>query len=249
MSHALAENFTTVENVKIHYTIAGEGEAILFLHGWPTSSYLWRNVVPELSQNYQVIAIDLPGYGKSSKDIADSYSFRYYERIIEGFLENLGIQKISLGVHDAGGPIGLYWAIHNMEKVDRLILLNTLLYPKFSFAVKLFVFATAMPGLKRLLTSPYGIKSSMIFGVYQKDKLSKTAIQYYQDIVADDNSRKLLSKVIQRLGLSGYHEIAEKISQFKVPVLIIYGEEDKILPQVAKTMNRVKEDLPQSEIH
>ncbi|MFT4568971.1 MAG: pimeloyl-ACP methyl ester carboxylesterase, partial [Saprospiraceae bacterium] len=46
-----------------------------------------------------------------------------------------------------------------------------------------------------------------------------------------------------------YHEIAEKISQFKVPVLIIYGEEDKILPQVAKTMNRVKEDLPQSEIH
>ena len=126
MHSSISSQYTQVENTKIHYLIAGKGAPILFLHGWPTSSYLWRNIMPELSTKYQVIAIDLPGYGKSEKRVNDSYSFRYYNRILSGFLENLGIDKITLGLHDAGGPIGLYWAVQDLQRVNRLLLFNTL---------------------------------------------------------------------------------------------------------------------------
>lgn len=77
-----------VSDVKVHYLIAGKGEPILFIRGFPTSSYLWRNIMVELSEKFQVIAIDLPGYGKSDKRIEDSFSFRYYNRLLTEFLDN-----------------------------------------------------------------------------------------------------------------------------------------------------------------
>lgn len=241
-------NFTQVEGINIHYLVSGVGETILLIHGWPTSSYLWRHMIPELAKKFRVIAIDLPGFGNSDKRIDDSYSFRYYSRIIDGFLFNLNIDKITLGVHDLGGPLGLYWMVNNLEKVNRLVLFNTLVYPKFSFAVKLFGLATMLPGIRNLITSPYGIKKAIYFGVYQKEKLSEETIQNYQKPFKDKNSRKVLLKSVQRLSIKGFEEINEKLKQFKGPVLILYGQDDKILPKVRDTMRQVKTDLPQSKI-
>ncbi len=108
MDPVITSKFVQVEGLKIHYLTAGEGEPIVFLHGWPTSAFLWRNIIPLLSDHYQVIAIDLPGFGKSDKRLSDSYSFRYYSKVIGGFLKELGLEKITLGVHDLGGPVGLH---------------------------------------------------------------------------------------------------------------------------------------------
>jgi len=132
MNQKIASKYTQVNNRKIHYLTVGKSETILFIHGFPTSAYLWRDIMSALAESYQVIAIDLPGYGKSDKNLEDSYSFRYYAHILDGFLENLEVKQVTLGVHDLGGPIGLYWMVQNMEKVSRLILFNTLVYPKFS---------------------------------------------------------------------------------------------------------------------
>jgi len=248
MPSRINSNYTKVEDTNIHYLVAGEGETILFLHGWPTSSYLWRNIILELSEKYQVIAIDLPGFGKSDKKIEDSYSFRYYHKIITGVLRNLKIERFTLGVHDLGGPIGLYWLIKNMDKVNRLILLNTLVYPNMSWAVKLFMMATMLPGIRNWISSPRGIRWSMHFGVNQKDKLTDEIIQNYQLPFGDSNSRKALLKSVQRLSIKGFEEISANLSSFKNPVQILYGEKDKILPKVGETMRKVKVDLPQATI-
>lgn len=248
MKSGIDSKYTRVENVKVHYLIAGEGETILFLHGWPTSSYLWRNIITELSDRYRVIAIDLPGFGKSDKRIEDSYSFRYYSRIITGFLSNLEIDKITLGVHDLGGPLGLFWLINNQDRVNRLILLNTLVYPKFSFMVKLFYLSTLLPGIRHWLSSSRGIKWSMKFGVNQKEKLTDEIIEHYQSPFQDKESRRTLLKSIHRLSIKGYEEIEANLSSFKNPVQILYGEKDKILPKVGETMEKVKEDLPQANM-
>ncbi|MEM7102802.1 MAG: alpha/beta fold hydrolase [Bacteroidota bacterium] len=245
---ALSSNFTTVDQLKIHYTEAGSGDVILLLHGWPTSAYLWRNMLPNLATKYRVIAVDLPGFGKSEKKLDDSYSFRYHARVLTDFLTNLGIEKLSLGVHDLGGPLGLYWAVNNFEKVERLILFNTLVFPEFSNAVKLFGLAIRLPVISSVLTSQWGLKRALLFGVYQKNKLTKEAISQYQAPFKDTVSRKVLCKTIQRLSLKGMIEIGEKLPQFKGPVQIIYGERDKILPNVNKTMERVKVILPQTHI-
>ncbi|MDW3195353.1 MAG: alpha/beta fold hydrolase [Cytophagales bacterium] len=246
MSTSITSAFTEVKGVNIHYRTAGSGTALLLLHGWPTSSYLYREIIEQVSENHQVIAMDLPGFGKSDKKLEDSYSFRYHTRILNGFLENLKLDKVTLGVHDMGGPIGLYWMTHHMEKVERLILFNTLIYPKFSFMVKLFAFATIAPGIKTALISPWGIKRSMHFGVFQKEKLNDEIIRNYQEPFLGKKERLLLIKTVQRLSMQAYGEIAKTLPNFKGPVLILYGEKDKILPDVAKTMTRAKKDLPQA---
>ena len=248
MSKAISSHYTQVESVNIHYTMSGQGETILFLHGWPTSSYLWRNILPGLATKYQVIALDLPGFGNSDKRLEDSFSFRYFNRIISGFLKNLEIETVTLGIHDLGGPIGLNWTIHNMEKVNRLILFNTLVYPKLSWAVKLFGLATVVPGVKNWLSSPIGIKKAINFGVHQKHRLTNEIIQQYQAPFKDKNARKVLLKSVQRLSIKGFQEIERKLPSFKKPVQILYGERDNILPKVKKTMERVKRDLPQAQI-
>ncbi len=248
MNPLILSNFTKVEHLNLHYLSAGKGETILFLHGWPTSAYLWRNVMPLLAKKYRVIAIDLPGFGKSDKYLEDSYSFRYYSRAIDGFLKNLGIEEVTLGVHDLGGPVGLYWAVQNMERVNRLVLLNTLVYSDFSWGVKLFGLATMLPILKSWITSSKGISQAINFGVQQKELLTDEVIAEYQAPFQDVTSRKVLLKSVQRLSLKGFHEIAEKLPSFNKPVQVIYGANDRILPKVKDTMDRVKKDLPQTKV-
>jgi haloalkane dehalogenase len=248
MDKDITSNYTQIEGVKIHYLKAGVGKTILLIHGWPTSSYLWRDLIPDLSTKYQVIAIDLPGFGNSDKSPQDSYSFRYYKRIIDGLLVELGVEKVILGVHDLGGPIGLYWAVQDLTKVKALILFNTLVYADFSWAVKLFAFMTIAPGFSHWLSSPGGIKWAIRFGVYQKDKLNDEIIQAYQAPFAAKESRKALLKSIQRLSMKGYREIEDKLPSYQGPVQVLFGEKDKILPKVKQTMERVKNDLPQTKI-
>ena len=130
----------TVNDLNLHYLEAGDGNPILLLHGWPTSAYLWRNIMPKLAETHRVIALDLPGFGQSSKNPDDSYRYTYYERVIEAFLAHLAIDKIGLVVHDLGGPIGVFWGLRHPEKLTQLALLNTLIYGDFSWMVKLFVF-------------------------------------------------------------------------------------------------------------
>ena len=248
MSTQITSSYTDVDGVKIHYRSAGNGPTILLLHGWPTSSFLYRDIIEKVSTKYRVIAMDLPGFGQSDKRLEDSYSFRYHTRVLNGFLKNLELDQVTLGVHDMGGPIGLYWMIKNMDKVDRLILFNTLIYPKFSFMVKLFALATVAPGIKTALISPWGIKRSMKFGVYQKSKLTDDIIRNYQAPFASQADRQLLIKTVQRLSMQAYGEIAKSLPSFKGPVQILYGEKDKILPDVARTMRKAKVDLPQARI-
>lgn len=188
--------------------------------------------------------MDLTGFSKSDKKLEDPNSFRYHTRILNGFLKNLQLEKVTLGVHDMGGPIGPYWMIKNMEKVERLILFNTLIYPKFSFMVQLFAFATIAPDIKQALISPWSIERSMYFGVFNKKNLNDEIIRNYQEPFL----RLLLIKTVQRLSMQASGEVARALPNFKGPVLILYGEKDNILPDVAKTMARAKKDLPQAVV-
>ena len=164
--NAITERDLWVDGLRLHYRDAGDGDPVLLLHGWPTSSFLWRNVMPSIAAGKRVIALDMPGFGRSDKPLDVSYSFRYFERVLDGFLAELGIGKLGLAVHDLGGPIGLYWASRNPARVDRLALLNTLVYPQMSWAVVAFVVASRLPGLRGLLSSPIGLRTTMRIGVH-----------------------------------------------------------------------------------
>jgi haloalkane dehalogenase len=91
-----------VHGSKIHYIEKGSGQVLLFLHGNPTWSYLWRNVIPPVSEYGRCIAFDLVGFGKSDKpDIG--YTFLEHYKYVEGFIEEMSLNNIIIAGHDWGG--------------------------------------------------------------------------------------------------------------------------------------------------
>lgn len=240
--------FLDLDGLRLHYLEAGEGEPVLLLHGWPTSSFLWREVMPRIAEGNRVIALDLPGFGQSDKPLDVSYSFRYFEGVLDAALDALGIESVGLAVHDLGGPVGLYWACRHPERLRRLAILNTLVYPEFSWAVVLFVSACKLPGLRSLMASPTGLRLAMQVGVADRACVTPEVVAGVQAPFGSRDSRRALLRAGGNLSPKGFREIAEKLPSLEVPVRIVYGERDRILPDVAKTMARVKGDLPQAEI-
>jgi pimeloyl-ACP methyl ester carboxylesterase len=118
----------TVENVDIFYREAGDPNkpTILLLHGFPTSSHMFRNLIPALSDRFHVIAPDYPGFGNSSKpDVKDfDYSFDHLAVLMGKLIEKLEIKKYSLYLMDYGAPIGFRLAAANPKQIDSLIIQN-----------------------------------------------------------------------------------------------------------------------------
>lgn len=113
-----------VDGGVMHYLDEGEGAPFLLLHGEPTWSFLWRNVIPALPG--RKIAPDLIGFGRSDKPSEVSwYSYDRHVASIAGLVAALGLSGITLVVHDWGGPIGLRFAVEHPELVDRLVIMDT----------------------------------------------------------------------------------------------------------------------------
>lgn len=97
--------YVEVLGSRMHYVDEGQGQPILFLHGNPTSSYLWRNLIPYVTDGYRAIAMDLIGMGKSNKpDLA--YTYQDHKRYLDAFIETLGLRNITLVIHDWGSALG-----------------------------------------------------------------------------------------------------------------------------------------------
>ncbi len=240
--------YTQVRDLRIHYLEAGTGDPVLLIHGFPTSSHLWRNVMPEIAKTHRAIAIDLPGYGLSDKPLDAKYNFRFFDEVLEGFVDALGIPSTQLLVHDLGGPVGLHWAVRHPSRVNRIVVLNTLVYPQTSWAVKLFLLALKTPGVRDYLVSPNGLVASMKFGVVHKERLNRQVLTPYTEPFKDESARKALIQAGSGLSIRGLAEIAEKLPTLDVPMRAIYGENDRILPDIAKTMQRLARDVPGTEV-
>ncbi len=244
----------TVDGLRLHYLEAGASSAdgerpvVLCLHGWPTSAQLYRHVLPAVGQTHRAIALDLPGFGRSDKPTDRRYSFGFFERTLEGFVDALGIERVGLVVHDLGGPVGLYWAVEHPARIRELAILNTLCFPQMSWAVKAFVLATFTPGVRRYLSSPAGVARSMRFGVVDKQRITPEVERLYTEPFVERSARKALLMTGQGLSPRRFGRIAEGLPQFAdIPVRLLYGERDRILPDVAKTMDRVQTILPHAE--
>ncbi len=110
--------------LSVAYHVDGAGDPLLFLHGIPTWSYLWREVATALAEDYRVYAPDLLGYGNSAQHDGFDRSIRAQEAMIAGFLDALDIDAASVVGHDIGGSAALRLAWHDPSSVDRLVLSN-----------------------------------------------------------------------------------------------------------------------------
>ena len=235
-------------DLELAYRELGSGPPVLLLHGWPTSSFLWRDVMPAIARRNRVLALDLPGFGGSDKPLETRYDFEFFTRAIDGFLAAAGVDRVAIAGHDLGGPIAVRWALDNPERVTHVALLNTLLYPDFDPTVMEFVTTLANPDTRGELTSVAGLESVMRLGLADEASLTNEVLAGVVDPFADEDSRVALAKAGIELQPDGFADLSRRLSELSVPVRVVYGEQDRVLPDVAETMARVKRDVPQAEV-
>jgi haloalkane dehalogenase len=128
-----AKKFAVVNGVRMAYIDEGEGDAIVFQHGNPTSSYLWRNVMPHLEGLGRLVACDLVGIGDSAK-LSDSgpgrYSFQEHREYLSAFWDQLGLgDRVVLVLHDWGSALGFDWAFRNQHRVAGIAYMESIVRP------------------------------------------------------------------------------------------------------------------------
>jgi pimeloyl-ACP methyl ester carboxylesterase len=119
----------TVDGQTIFYREAGDkekGPTILLLHGFPTSSHMFRNIIPALADKFHLVAPDYPGFGYSSMPPVDKfeYTFDHLAEIVDKFITQIGLERYSLYVMDYGAPVGYRLAVKHPEKIESLIVQN-----------------------------------------------------------------------------------------------------------------------------
>jgi haloalkane dehalogenase len=121
-----APRYLEQDGLRMHYVDEGAGDPVLLLHGEPTWGFLYRRMIPPLAAAGRVIVPDLFGFGRSDKPrAAEDYSYDGHYRSIERFALELDLARLTLVVHDWGGPIGLRLAVSHPDRIERLVILNT----------------------------------------------------------------------------------------------------------------------------
>lgn len=228
----------------IAYREAGSGPAVLLVHGWPTSSYLWRDVLPAIARSNRVIALDLPGFGGSDKPLDVRYTFDFFSHAIDGLTAQLGIDRLALAGHDLGGPVALKWALDNPDRLRGLALLNTLVYPELHQSVRDFVGALRDPAGRARLTSPEGLAEIVRFGVADPTRLRPEVIEAVVAPFGSPDAREALANAGIGLEIKVFVELGRRIGQLRAPLRLVFGTKDPIVPDVAETMARIQGDLP-----
>lgn len=121
--------YRDIDGSLVHYIDEGAGPTLLFLHGAPTWSFVYRNIVLSLRDSFRCIALDYPGFGLSSTPDGYDFTAQAHADVVEGFVRDLDLHDVTLMGHDWGGPIGLTVAARHPERFSRLILANTWAWP------------------------------------------------------------------------------------------------------------------------
>jgi pimeloyl-ACP methyl ester carboxylesterase len=239
----------TVEGTTISYFEKGNGNPIVLIHGIPTSSFLWRDMIEELSPHGRVIALDLPGFGFSDPPHDGDYGISNYAHLLERFLEALSIEQATLVCHDLGGPITLTYALRHPDKYDRLIILDTFLHrdlPPWPLSMRM---AKIWPigEIFMWLGGKSIIRTGLEEGVIDKSRISDGVVKRYY--MSDGNPDKLNRSMLGTLRIDYMEDlefIEKNLKTIQKPTLILWGEKDIYLP--ISLGNRIHKDITGSQM-
>jgi pimeloyl-ACP methyl ester carboxylesterase len=248
-----------VDGLNIFYREAGDVNkpTILLLHGYPTSSHMFRNLITDLSLHYHVLAPDYPGFGRSDQPkIADfDYTFDNMSLIVEGFLKELNVNKYSIYLMDYGAPIGFRIAAKYPEKVESLIIQNGNAYDEglkdFWIPIKKYWNDYTLENGKPLegFHSPEGLKWQYTHGVQDVDKISPDNWSIdLQHLTREENNEIQLAMFYDyRTNVPLYPQWQQYFRDHQPPTLIVWGKNDYIFP--ADGAHPYKRDLKNLEFH
>jgi len=248
-----------INGLDIFYREAGNTTkpTILLLHGYPTSSHMFRNLITDLSVHYHVLAPDYPGFGRSDQPaIADfEYTFDNMANIVEGFLKELKVEKYSIYLMDYGAPIGFRIAAKYPEKIESLIIQNGNAYDEglrdFWIPIKKYWNDYTLENGKPLegFHSPDGLKWQYTHGVQDVTTISPDNWNIdLQHLTREENNEIQLAMFYDyRTNVPLYPEWQKYFRDHQPPTLIVWGKNDHIFP--AEGAHPYKKDLTNLEFH
>lgn len=227
-------NFLSTQHGRLHFIDEGKGDVILFVHGTPTWSFLYRNYIKVLSKTHRCVALDHIGFGLSDKPKSFSGTPQGHAKNLTLLIEHLNLKNITLVVHDFGGPIGLSYAISNPENVKRIVLFNTWLWEtkEDKDAQKINRILHSRLGNFLYLKTNFSPSVLLKKVFYDKTQLNRQLHKQYKAPFPNKNSRYGLLNIGKSLiGSSDwYDELWQSADAIKnKPVLILWGEKDDFI--------------------
>src|SRR3954465_10909710 len=249
----------TVDGIKIFYREAGPKDApvVLLLHGFPTSSHMFRNLIPALADRYHVIAPDYPGYGQSDMPPRTSfkYTFDRFGELVDGLLGQLGVERYAMYVMDYGAPVGWRLALKHPERITALIVQNGNAYEEglkeFWDPIKAYWSDHSEAHRKALyvLVAPETTKLQYTDGVSDLSRISPDNWVHDQALLDRPGNAEIQMDLFYdyRTNLPLYPAIQAYFRDRPPPTLVVWGKNDKIFP--ADGAYPYQRDLPDVELH
>jgi pimeloyl-ACP methyl ester carboxylesterase len=248
-----------IDGVNVFYREAGPADApaIVLLHGFPSSSNMFRNLIPALADRYRVIAPDYPGFGHS--DVPDRGQFRYsfarFADITDALLTRLGVSRYALYVMDYGAPVGYRLALKHPERVAALVIQNGNAYEEglkeFWKPIKAY-WASGQQAQRDVLragTTLEATRSQYLDGVADRSRVDPSAWLHDQALLDRPGNVEIQLDLFYdyRTNLRLYPQFQKFFRERQPPTLIVWGKNDVIFP--ADGARAYLEDLPRAELH
>jgi pimeloyl-ACP methyl ester carboxylesterase len=249
----------TVDGIHLFYRESGDENAptVLLLHGFPTSSHMFRNLIPALADKYRVIAPDYPGYGQSDMPSRESftYSFDRFAELVGGLLEQLGVQRYAMYVMDYGAPVGWRLALDHPDRISGLIIQNGNAYEEglkeFWDPIKAYWSDGSdqhREALASLLTEKT-TKFQYVDGVSDETRISPDNWVHDQALLDRPGNADVQLDMFYdyRTNLPLYPKVQAFFREHQPPSLIVWGKNDYIFP--ADGAHPYKRDLTNLDFH
>jgi haloalkane dehalogenase len=213
----------------------GSGPDVVLLHGVPTSSFLYRKVIPRLAdQGMRAIAFDLPGLGLADRPERFDYSWSGLAKWVGEAIDALGLARCHLVVHDIGGPIGCEWAIRNSDRVISLTALNTLLDPgSFHRPWTMQPFAIHGLGALWLHATPPPLFAALfrLQGLLDRKAMTRAEIYAYLALLKRLDRGRAFLRIMRGFELTAEKSrfLADGMAERPFPTRIVWGERDPAL--------------------
>jgi pimeloyl-ACP methyl ester carboxylesterase len=260
LSSAIHYRTVKVDGLDIFYREAGAGDAptILLLHGFPTSSHMFRDLIPLLADRYHLVAPDYPGFGNSAAPRVNDfdYTFDHLTDVIEKFTDVIGLERYSMYAQDFGGPVGFRLATRRPERVHTLIIQNANAYAQGLTeelrAVLVRLHDERTPEMRakasELFELPY-TRRQYLEGVPDPSLVSPDAWQHAQWGMDRAHNKDIQYELHANYAsnFDRYEEWHAYFRQYQPPTLVVWGEGDFVFGVPGAEAYR--QDLKQIEVH
>jgi len=239
-------SYATVGGHRIAYHRSGRGETVVLVHGITTYSFIWNDIVPLLEQGYDVIALDLLGCGESDMPLDVSYAIQDHADRLHEFVRALGVERFHLVGHDLGGGIAQIYAVRHPEMLATMTMINPVGYDFWPVQP---ITALRTPIVRQLLMASFDLGTFRMVvkrGFFHKEYVDDELMALFTKPLETSEGRKAFMHFARCLDNHNLTDIADRLPDLGMPVLVIRGDTD---PYLTSTITeRLHADIPASTL-